>query len=442
MLRAMYIQPRFYAILMVVILLFIVGVFVPACFVVALIVLGVFPLLVGADVWYLFGGRNPGIDATREVADHLSNGDPNVVRISVQSQLPYRTTLRIIDELPVQFQSRHTDWHLTLDTGATEHFSYEVRPVERGAYAFGAVHVFAPGPLKLVSRRFSFAANREVKVYPSYLQLRRYAFLAFDQRLKMPGTKRMRRLGHTTEFEHIKEYVPGDDARTINWKATARTGTAMVNQYRDERAQPVYCLIDKGRLMQMPFEGMTLLDYAINASLVMSYIAVRKEDNAGILTFAENTDDFVLAGRRNNQMYRISEALYRQETDFLEADFERLYVSVTRMIRQRSLLLVFTNFESISGLKRQLPYFVKLAEKHLVVLIFFRNTELRGMIEGRALTVRHIYHQTIAELMQEEKEGMLALIRQHGMIGLLTTPQELTVDTINKYLELKARGSM
>jgi uncharacterized protein (DUF58 family) len=214
----------------------------------------------------------------------------------------------------------------------------------------------------------------------------------------------------------------------------------MVNQFRDERAQPVYCLIDKGRLMQMPFSGMTLLDYAINTSLVMSYIAIRKEDNAGLLTFADHVDDFVSAGRRNNQLYRLSEALYKQETAFLEADFERLYVAISRYFTHRSLLLLFTNFESMTGLKRQLPYLRKIAEKHVVVVIFFQNTELKTLIDVPATTLRDIYHQTIAEKMQAEKEVMVSLLRQWGLIGLLTSPQELTADTINKYLELKARG--
>jgi uncharacterized protein (DUF58 family) len=258
----------------------------------------------------------------------------------------------------------------------------------------------------------------------------------------LPGLKRMRKLGHTTEFEQIKEYVSGDDTRTLNWKATARTGRAMVNQFRDERAQPVYCIIDKGRLMQMPFQEMTLLDYAINTSLVMSYIAIRKEDNAGLVTFAEKVHDVITAGRRNNQMYRISETLYNQETSFPEADFERLYISLTRVIPQRSLLLLFTNFESMTGLRRQLPYLRKLSEKHVLVVIFFQNTELRALIDVQAKSLRDIYHQTIAEKMQAEKEGMVSLLRQWGIYGILTTPQDLTVDTINQYLQLKARGTV
>ena len=329
-----------------------------------------------------------------------------------------------------------------MDSGIPMKIQYQLRPVERGAYVFGALHVFMGSPFGLFARRFSFDAERTVKVYPSYLQLRKYAFLAFDKRLQLPGQKRMRRLGHTSEFEHIKAYVPGDDTRTLNWKATARTGIAMVNQFRDERAQPVYCLIDKGRLMQMPFRGMTLLDYAINTTLVMSYIAIRKEDLAGMITFEKHVDDVIPAGRRNNQMYRISEALYNQTTAFREADFERLYAGISRNVRQRALLLLFTNFTSQQGFMRQLPYFRKIASKHVLVVIFFQNTELQDLVGKRAASLRGIYHQTVGELMQEEHEGILAILRQNGIYGIRCAPEDLTVNTINQYLTLKSSGML
>ena len=440
MLKALFIHGRFYGVLIALILLFVLGVFDYVFFLVGVLALIASVLLVAFDVWLLFESQSAPIDATRHVAEHLSNGDQNRITITLQSHYHLPVKLEVIDELPVQFQSRKLSWRIDIASGGNQQFTYHVRPVERGEYGFGALHVYVRSRLSLVIRRFSFAIGQRVKVYPSYLQLRKFAFLAFDKRLKLPGLKRMRKLGHTAEFEQIKEYVAGDDTRTLNWKATARTGRAMVNQFRDERAQPVYCIIDKGRLMQMPFDGMTLLDYAINTSLVMSYVAIRKEDNAGLLTFAERVDDFVAAGRRNNQMYRISEALYNQETAFLEADFERLYVSLSRYLNHRSLLLLFTNFESLSGLKRQLPYLQRMSDKHIVVVIFFQNTELKTMIDQPAGTLREIYHQTIAEKMQAEKEGMVSLLKQWGLFGVLTTPQDLTVDTINQYLKLKARG--
>src|SRR5204863_1610288 len=176
-----------------------------------------------------------------------------------------------------------------------ERITYTIKALTRGEYAFCNINVFVRGPLKLAKRRFVFPAAETVRVYPSYIQMRRYHLLAVSNRLQEAGVKRVRRLGHSIEFEQIKEYVPDDDYRTINWKATARKKDLMVNNYTDERSQQIYCLINKGRTMKMPFEGMTLLDYAINATLVLSNVALVRQDKAGLVCFAENLDAFLQA---------------------------------------------------------------------------------------------------------------------------------------------------
>ena len=391
---------------------------------------------------YLLWGKREGLSGTRITPLRFSNGDENPVRIELESNYSFWCNLRVIDEVPVQFQRRDLQWALTLKPNAVKTLEYHLKPSVRGEYHFGLVRVFASTNLGLISRRYSLGEPAMVKVYPSFLRLKEYAFMAFDPRLQMSGMKRMRRLGHTMEFEHIKEYVPGDDTRALNWKATARTGKAMVNQYQDERAQPIYCMIDKGRLMQMPFDGMTLLDYSINASLVMSYVAIHKGDKAGLLTFSDKVDTIVEPGRRKNQMHRISEALYNQQTIFPEADFERLYATIARTIHGRSLVLLMTNFSSAESFARQLPYLKSIAGRHVLVVIFFRNSGLDELIHSKARTVRGIYHKAIAEKMQYEQTIIVGMLRKRGIHAILTTPQGLTVDLINKYIALKAQGTI
>ena len=179
------------------------------------------------------------------------------------------------------------------------------------------------------------------------------------------------------EFDQIREYVPGDDPRTINWQATARRGGLHVNQYQDERSQPVYAVIDMGRTMEAPFEGMTLLDHAINAALVVLNTALLKNDRAGLVTFGTGVETVVRAERRPAHIYRILDALYKQETSFREPNFEALYATVRQHVHGRGLLLLFTNFETRAGLERQLPYLRALARSHLVVVVFFENTGLQ-----------------------------------------------------------------
>ncbi|MEL6843797.1 MAG: DUF58 domain-containing protein, partial [Bacteroidota bacterium] len=241
-------------------------------------------------------------------------------------------------------------------------------------------------------------------------------------------------------FEQIKEYVRGDDYRTLNWKATARSGKLMVNQFRDERAQHIYCLIDKSRNMKMPFEGMSLLDYAINASLVLSNIALLKQDRAGIIAFSERNDSIVKSSNRPTHMNLIMEVLYNQTTRYLEADYERLYSAISRQVTQRSLLVLFTNFESLSALRRMLPYLKRLNRTHLLVVVFFENTELRELLDAQPGSMEEIYIKTIAENFAYEKKQIVRELERHGIIAILSPPQNLTVNTLNKYLELKARG--
>jgi len=294
----------------------------------------------------------------------------------------------------------------------------------------------------LITRRFVFPAAQKVKVYPSYIQMRRYHLLAVSNRLQEAGVKRVRRLGHSMEFEQIKEYVRGDDYRTLNWKATARKGGFMVNNYTDERSQQVYCLINKGRIMKMPFEGMTLLDYAINASLVLSNVALVRQDKAGIITFAENLDAFLQADKKPTQMNLVLETLYRQQTRFLEADFEKLYSVIRNRITHRSLLVLFTNFESMDSLQRELPSLKLIAQYHLLLVIFFENTELRQLTDTKAMSIEDIYIKTIAEKFSFEKRLMAKELHKNGILTILTSPQNLTVDTVNKYVELKNRLSI
>jgi uncharacterized protein (DUF58 family) len=279
-----------------------------------------------------------------------------------------------------------------------------------------------------------------VPVYPAFLQMRRYELMAISNRLTEAGIKKIRRIGHNLEFELVREYVAGDDVRTINWKATARKVQLMVNQYQDERSQNVYSLIDKSRVMEMPFQGMTLLDYAINASLVMSNIALRKSDKAGLLTFQDKVNTFLPASRSNRQLATILEVLYNQKTSFREADFSAVYSQVRSKINQRSLLLLFTNFESIYGMERQLPFLRSLARYHLLVVIFFENTELNTLISQPARSTREIYHKSIAEKFALDKKLIVKTLTQNGIHTILTSPEKLTVNTLNKYLELKARG--
>lgn len=437
--KSLYLNNRFFVAAAIVVASFIVSFIIGSWIIFSKGLFFLFLAVLITDVLLLYRIRK-GLSGRRLTADKLSNGDENEISILLQNYYPFKVSLRIIDEIPHQFQRRDVNFYLKLQPGEEKNFNYYLRPVKRGEYSFGALNVFAGSPLGLLSRRFRFSQDKLVPVYPSYLQMRKYELLAISNKLTETGIKKIRRIGHNMEFELIKEYVSGDDYRTINWKATARKRNLMVNHYQDERSQQVYSLIDKGRVMKMPFEGLSLLDYAINASLVISNIAIKKSDKAGILTFQDKIGTHVPASRSNNQMGNILEVLYNQKTAYRETDFSVVYNFVRRKITQRSLLLLYTNFESVYSMRRQLPYLLNLSKHHLLVVIFFENTEMKSFIEKPAEDLRKVYHKAIAEKFIYERKLIVKELKQHGIQALLTTPQNLTVNTINKYLELKSRG--
>ena len=349
----MYLTPRFFALWIALVLLIGLGYAVPLMFVVGRWMLGAFCLLLLLDMALLY--HRTGIQAWRMMSERFSNGDDNEVDIRVESQYPFSVRLQIIDEIPPIFQRRDVLFKLRLLRREGKKVRYALRPTVRGIYSFGHIRVFAQSPLGLLQRRFTLGTPCDVKVYPSYLMLTHYELLAISNRLTDLGIKRIRRIGNHTEFEQIKDYVVGDDFRRINWRATARTSHLMTNVYQDERSQQIVNVIDKGRVMQQAFRGMTYLDYAINASLVLSYIAMRKEDKAGIMTFSDRFEDFVPPSARRGHMQQILETLYRQQTLFAESDFSALAASVNQHLSKRSLVVLYTNFANKVSMERQLP---------------------------------------------------------------------------------------
>jgi len=437
--KNVYLEKRFFILLASLVIGFLVSFIVPNILGALKLLYYIFLLIFLVDIILTFTSKG-GINAERIVPEKLSNGDENEIEISVINSYLFPVGLKILDEIPLQFQKRDFSIITNLGKGKEKIFRYNLRPTERGVYSFGNLNLFARSPIGLISKKYTFGNAREVPVYPSFLQLRKYDLMAFTNRLFEYGLKKIRRIGHTMEFEQIKDYVQGDDIRNINWKATAKKSQLMVNQYQDEKSQPIYSVIDKGRVMKMPFDGLSLLDYAINSTLVLSNIALKKQDKAGMFAFSKKIENRVVAERRSSQMNLILETLYNLDTDFVESDFNRLYADIKRTINHRSLLLLYTNFETLDALQRQLPYLQAIAKQHLLVVIFFENTELTKFVDEKAETIHQIFEKTIAEKFVYEKKLIVNELRKYGIQTILTKPENLTLNTINKYLEIKARG--
>jgi uncharacterized protein (DUF58 family) len=436
---SIFLGKRFYRAMAAVILLFILSYFLPFLFNIALLILSIFLLVFLLDFLVLFLKMNP-VTAKRILPERLSNGEENFIHWRIANNYPFRSELQLVEEFPEAWQIREFKMKLILDPDESKLTQFFIRPNKRGEFFFGDLHIFIKSPLRLLQRRKTFTTKESVRVYPAFLLLRQYEFKAHITDPGKIGFKQVRKTGHSLEFEQIREYVSGDDIRGINWKATGRTGgQLMTNVYTDEKSQQVYCIIDKGRAMKMPFGDLSLLDYAVNATLALSAVAISKQDKAGFISFGDRGGDFLPANHRVLQMTGIGNALYNLSTLFLESDFAFLHKLVKTRITQRSLLILFTNFESLTALGRQLPFLRNISGRHLLLVVFFENTSLQVLASGKVESVEGLYEKVIAEKFILEKELIVKELRRYGIAALLTKPEKLSMDVINKYLQIKAR---
>lgn len=383
---------------------------------------------------------NSKITAERKLGQHFSMFDDNEVLISVHNSSGASIRCRLIDELPYQFQERNFGYTFKLGPEQDHKITYLLKPLSRGEYVFEDLNLFLSGRLGLVEYRKVILHHHLVKVYPSFVMMKKFELMVFNADRMQAGIRKIRRIGHGYEFSDIRQYVLGDDPRTLNWKASSRSGTLMVNNYQDEKSQQVYALINKSRVMRMPFNGLSLMDYSINTTLSILNIVLRNQDNAGLLTFATGTTDFIPAQRRSNQLQLVLDRLYNQKETTEEANYQDLYSSLRRRIKGRSLLLMFTNFMSLDSLQRALPELKRINRGHLLVVIFFENTELEKFREEPVKTTLDISAKTMADRLSEELTQVVYELRNAGIQAIKSKPEELTANTVNKYLELKSRG--
>ncbi len=437
--KQLYITDRLFLLLGIISLLFVAGFFLPIFFAVAQATLILLFAITVVDAMMLFSS-NTKLTATRTVQKILSLGDKNFVSIQIENLSSLKLSVKLIEELPHQFQQRDFSFKFLLEGNEKKKIIYPLLPVTRGVFQFGNINLFLKSFIGMLQRKLVIASATESSVYPSVLQMKQYELKARARISTQEGIKRLRRIGHSYEFEEIKEYVRGDDHRSINWKASSRTNSLMVNQFEDERAQQVYSVIDRSRAMRMPFNNMSLLDYAVNTSLVISNIALLKSDKAGLLTFADKIQTFLKAERAKSQLRKILEALYSQKEETREANFELLFHASRNYIKGRSLLFLYTNFESMTAMERALPVLRRISRLHLLVVVFFQNAEIEDFSKQRATDLTGIYDQTIAQKFIADKTQLVTEMQRYGIHCILTRPDELSINTVNKYLEFKSRG--
>lgn len=439
LLRNIYLTRLFFLLFFIIVGVFALAAVMPYLFSVAQIG---FLVLIGLTIidFALMAFVKRPIEVERRVKNKMSLGDRNPVQLIIKNKTLQPISFSLFEGFPVEMQEREHKFSATIGGKKSQEFQYEFSPKKRGDVKFTSPTFFVSSIFNLTMRRIVVPLEETVSVYPSVLQMKKYELEVFSNQKVSSGVKRVRRLGNNSEFEQIKNYVQGDEIKTVNWKATSRQSSLMVNKYQEEKSQSIYCILDKSRSMQMEFEGLSLLDYAVNSILVLSNIMLKNGDKTGLITFSNKMGTQIPAEKGVGQMRGIMEALYNQKTEFLEPNYELLYQSVRRSVKTRSLIVLFTNFETEAALMRALPILRKINQRHVLVTVLFQNSDIEKLALEKPESMRDVYQSIVAEDLTTLKSRLALKLKQNGINAVLTLPENLSIQTINKYLELKAKG--
>jgi len=399
----------------------------------------IWAVLVIAVADNLLSRRTARIEAERHVDEKLSLGTVNQVEIILYSRSRQALTLQVKDDPPPEFETVRRRQYLRLEPYQTQRITYRTVPQSRGDYQFGDIHLRSRSRLALSWWQRRIPAQQQVRVYPNLLQVHRYELLTRKLHLQQAGFRRMRRRGEGTEFESLRDYLPDDDFRDIDWKASARRTRPITRQYEVERSQNVMLLIDAGRMMCSQLDGMSKLDYAINAALMLAYVASRQDDAVGMMVFADTVGSFIPPRKGSTQIGRLVEELYAVQPTMTEPDYGAALTLLQSRSRKRSLVVIFTDIIDKHASRALLAYSGALYPHHLPLVVTIRDPQLEQTANLYPQQVPQVYQRAVAAGLLRDRSQALAALRRQGVRVVDATPDELTVSAVNRYLDIKAQ---
>lgn len=384
--------------------------------------------------------RHTIFEVERRNDSKLSLGVENPIFLHIRARLPQPLSLAVRDEPPDEYDASERILQGELRPGETLSLRYTVTPHARGDYAFGNATLRWPGPLGLVVRQRTFPLAAPVKVYPNLMEVRKYDLLARTGRLAEIGLRRARVFGRGTEFERLRDYTPDDEFRQISWKATARRGKPIAIEYQTERSQTIISLLDAGRLMRAPIGPLAKLDYAINTTLLLGYVAGLRGDYVGNLVFADEVMSYLTPKTGRVQFQRLLETLYNVQSQPTIPDYARAVAYLKARRPKRSLVVLFTDLSSSSNLDELVAAMASLRPQHLPMVVTMNDPGVLAMAQQPAASSAAIYERTVAGELLVERRLVLDKLEQRGVLTLDVPASQLTTAVINRYLALKGRG--
>lgn len=382
------------------------------------------------------------ITVSRSLPLKLSIGVPNSVRLTIANRSERAAAVTGRDTPPPSFVGSAHFGPVLIEPMTEAPVTLQLTPSRRGVFGFGSVAVRLIGPLGLVGRQVEIPLPEQCRVYPDISAVRRYALMARRGALHEIGIRAQRYAGAGTEYESLRDYLPDDDYRDIDWKATARRGKPVVRQFEVERSQTMMLAIDAGRLM-LPMAGsLSKLDRAINAALLLAYLGLEAGDLVGLIVFGKDVVAYLPPRKGHRQFLAITEALAAVEGRLEEPDYRRALAYLTKRLGKRSLVVLFTDLVGLEPSKRLLGTLAALTPRHLPLIVTQRNRGLEARARQEPADEHEVYASAVAEDIGREKAEALGMLAARGTLVVDVHPEELSVAAVNRYLEVKARGRL
>ena len=382
------------------------------------------------------------VSLTRTVDDKLALGAPNAVTIEVRNRTNAPLALTIRDLPPPTFDlDRAVEGRLLLPSDPRPvRFVYHVTPPAKGDFTFGDLYFQYPGRLGLVRRQAVAVARRSVKVYPNLVETAKYELLARRGRLMQLGIRAARVRGGGSEFESLREYVPGDEYKKIDWSATARRGKLISRQYEAERSQNIMLLLDTGRTMLQSVQKMAKLDYVVNTALMLAYVAAASDDKVGLMAFDADIRAYLPPAKSKAQVYGILESLYNLEARMVETDYKAAFQNLSTRWRRRSLVVLFTDLVDPDSSAQILDAVPMISDLHRVVCVTVSDPNILQAAKSVPTDSGGVYRKAVATQVLQERRAAITVLKRRGVWTIDSPPEELSADLINHYLDLKARS--
>jgi uncharacterized protein (DUF58 family) len=382
--------------------------------------------------------------AQRVLADRLldrklSLDADNRVRLRLENLSRWTASLTVKDDPPDDFRLSTREAQATVPGYATLEVSYAVRPRHRGRFTFGDLHLRGWSLLGLSLWQKRVEAALEVDVYPNLESVRRYDLLVRANRLEEMGFRRVRARGAGTDFESLREYVPDDDFRRIDWKATARRARPFTREYEEERSRTIMLLLDAGRMMSAEAEGLSKLDHAINAALMLAYVALRRDDAVGLIVFADTVSALLPPRKGQAQLQRLVEVLHDIQPTLSEPNYRAAMYHLRDRARKRSLAVLFTDLVDEEASRRLIAHVAAAYPRHLPLVVTLSDPTLDEAARSAPDSEASLFERAVAAQVLADREKAFAALRSRGAVVLDVPAAELTVSVVNRYLELKER---